>query len=156
MVVLGIALIVLGLLVVAGESHVSTGGVAAVAGGLIAAVGVGLALDGVNLVLALVAAVVVGAGVIVGAGGAARKVLAARRTAVTTGPMRLLNARGVVRTWSGREGQVAVQGALWRATLAPGWGDESTLEPGVPIVVEERDGLTVMVRPTQPWEADQS
>jgi membrane-bound serine protease (ClpP class) len=59
---------------------------------------------------------------------------------------------GVVRNWSGADGQVLVDGALWRARRS--WADEDgVLGAGDPIVVERVSGLTLAVRKAEEWEA---
>ena len=74
-----------------------------------------------------------------------RKVLAAHRDEpVRTGPEELVGARADVRTPLDPEGQVWIEGALWRARLA---GDEGSPQPGDRVVVEAVEGLTLVVRP---------
>lgn len=73
-----------------------------------------------------------------------RKVLAAHRDeAVRTGAEELVGARAEVRTPLDPDGQVWVEGALWRARLA---GDGGPLRPGDRVRVEAVDGLTLTVR----------
>ncbi|HXS47341.1 MAG TPA: NfeD family protein [Solirubrobacterales bacterium] len=74
-----------------------------------------------------------------------RKVLAAHRDQpVRTGHEELIGAPAEVRTSLDPEGQVWVEGALWRARLA---GDGGSLRPGDRVKVEAVEGLTLMVRP---------
>lgn len=74
-----------------------------------------------------------------------RKVLAAHRDEpVRTGSEELVGARAEARTSLDPEGQVWIEGALWRARLA---GDGGPLRPGDRVTVEAVDGLTLMVRP---------
>ncbi len=88
-------------------------------------------------VLSLVTAYVVG-----------RKVLAAHRDEpVRTGSEELIGASAEVRTSLDPEGQVWIEGALWRARLV-GAGDP--LRPGDRVKVEAVEGLTLVVRPDPP------
>lgn len=80
-----------------------------------------------------------------------RKVLAAHRDEpVRTGSEELVGARAEVRTSLDPEGQVWIEGALWRARLS---GDGGPLRPGDRVTVEAVDGLTLMVRPEPPSHA---
>ncbi|HYP54749.1 MAG TPA: NfeD family protein [Solirubrobacterales bacterium] len=73
-----------------------------------------------------------------------RKVLAAHRDGpVRTGPEELVGARAEVRTPLDPEGQVWIEGALWRARLRD---DGGAPRPGDRVVVEAVEGLTLMVR----------
>lgn len=77
-----------------------------------------------------------------------RKVLAAHRDEpVRTGYEELIGARAEARTSLDPEGQVWIEGALWRARLT---GDDGPLRPGDRVTVEAVDGLTLMVRPETP------
>ncbi|HEX8958799.1 MAG TPA: NfeD family protein [Solirubrobacterales bacterium] len=74
-----------------------------------------------------------------------RKVIAAHREEpVRTGYEELTGALAEARTALDPEGQVWIEGALWRARLA---GDGASLRPGDRVRVEAVDGLTLVVRP---------
>jgi membrane-bound serine protease (ClpP class) len=74
-----------------------------------------------------------------------RKVLAAQRdNPVRAGHEELIGAPAEVRSALDPEGQVWIEGALWRARLGGGNGP---LRPGDRVVVEAIDGLTLTVRP---------
>lgn len=91
-------------------------------------------------VLCLISAYVIG-----------RKVLAAHRDEpVRKGSEELVGGRAEVRTSLDPEGQVWIEGALWRARLG---GGEAPLRPGDRVRVEAVDGLTLVVRPEAPAEA---
>jgi membrane-bound serine protease (ClpP class) len=76
------------------------------------------------------------------------KVLAAhRKEAVWTGHEELVGARAEARTSLDPDGQVWVEGALWRARLVGGSGP---LRPGDKVTIEAVEGLTLAVRPEQP------
>src|SRR5918912_1048208 len=130
MVEAGIALVIVGAALLVAEAHVPSG-VLGVAGGSAAViVGVVLgALAATGLWLAF----------------AARKALATRRLRSASGREALTGRCGVVRRWQDGDGQVFVDGALWRAR--PSWPDaDEPLAPGDAVVVERVNGLTLGVR----------
>ncbi len=124
MVEAGVALVVLGAALLVAEAHVPSGLLGA-AGGLALAGGAALALAGLG-----------GGTVARGRGRAGRrpsvsglwlglaasKSLEARRLRSVAGREALSGRMGVVRSWEGTDGQVFVDGALWRAR--PSWPDE--------------------------------
>lgn len=74
-----------------------------------------------------------------------RKVLEAHRESpVRAGHEELIGAPAEVRTSLDPEGQVWIEGALWRARLT---GDGTPLRPGDRVTVEAIEGLTLVVRP---------
>ena len=76
---------------------------------------------------------------------ASRKVLAAYRTEpVRTGYEELAGATAEVRSSLTPEGQVFVQGSVWRARLV---NSEGSVPVGGRVRIESVDGLTLMVRP---------
>jgi membrane-bound serine protease (ClpP class) len=80
-----------------------------------------------------------------------RKVLAAHREQpVRAGHEELIGALAEARTSLDPEGQVWIEGALWRARLA---GDGGPLRPGDRVTVEAVEGLTLKVRPEPPSES---
>jgi membrane-bound serine protease (ClpP class) len=79
------------------------------------------------------------------------KVLAAHREQpVRAGHEELIGAPAEVRTSLDPEGQVWIEGALWRARLE---GDGVPLRPGDRVTVEAVEGLTLRVRPEPPSES---
>jgi len=82
-----------------------------------------------------------------------RKVLEAHREMpVRAGHEELIGAPAEVRTSLDPEGQVWIEGALWRARLT---GDGAPLRPGDRVTVESIEGLTLFVRPeTSPAGAE--
>ncbi|MEX2107845.1 MAG: NfeD family protein [Solirubrobacterales bacterium] len=77
-----------------------------------------------------------------------RKVLAAHRDEpVRTGSEELIGAKAEVRAPLDPDGQVWIEGALWRARLV---GEGGPLRPGDRVTVEAIDGLTLMVRADSP------
>lgn len=77
-----------------------------------------------------------------------RKVLDAHRNEpVRTGSEELIGALAEARTSIAPEGQVWIEGALWRARLA---GGDSHVQIGDRVRVEAVEGLTLVVRPEPP------
>jgi membrane-bound serine protease (ClpP class) len=78
----------------------------------------------------------------------ARKVVEAHRdTPVRTGSEELIGAIAETRSTLDPEGQVWIEGALWRARLANGTG---AVRLGDKVRVEAIEGLTLVVRPESP------
>jgi membrane-bound serine protease (ClpP class) len=137
------------IVVLLAELLLPTGGVLAALGalGLIAAGVVALTVDSESSISdwAGPALITLGALSLLSAYVVGRKVLAAHREEpVRTGSEELIGATAEVRTPLDPEGQVWVEGALWRARLA---SDGEPLRPGDRVTVESVDGLTLIVRP---------
>jgi membrane-bound ClpP family serine protease len=156
MTALGLALLVVGAVLVLVEAHVPRlgmlggPGVVALAAGAVLAVGGlggGIAV-GVVLAVALAAA---GLGLMT---FTFRKGIAVRGRRISAGPERLIGKLGVVRTWEDPRGKVLVDGALWHARRSwpDDYEDQAELHAGDPIVVERLDGLTLAIRPAEDWE----
>jgi membrane-bound serine protease (ClpP class) len=152
MVEVGVALVVVGAALLVAEAHVP-GGVLGATGGVTLALGAALAIAGTGGGAAVVIGVVLGA---LAASGlwlaiATRKALEARRLRSASGREALAGRCGVVRRWENGDGQVFVDGALWRAR--PSWPDsEDQLSAGDAVVVERVSGLTLGVRRAEEWE----
>ena len=83
----------------------------------------------------------------------ARKVIEAHRDQpVRTGSEELVGSAGEARSTIDPEGQVRLEGALWRARLATG---AAPVRAGDRVTVEAVDGLTLVVQP-QPVSAEAS
>src|ERR687897_2772673 len=151
MVEAGVALVVLGAALLVAEAHVPSGLLGA-AGGLALAGGAALALAGLGGGTVAVVAAVLGATIVSGLwlGLATSKSLKARRLRSAAGREALSGRMGVVRSWEGTDGQVFVDGALWRAR--PSWPDEPPPATGEAVVVERVSGLTLAVRRAEEWE----
>jgi membrane-bound serine protease (ClpP class) len=136
----GIALILLGIVLLIVDLHAPTHGVLTV-GGLIS-LGFGLALLFQNEPSAYRVNewLIVGIGSAIGAfwAFALGKAFAARRQPVKTGVQTMVGQRGEVRS----PGLVFVDGALWQAHST----DDSDLVPGEEVEVEAVDGLQLTVR----------
>jgi membrane-bound ClpP family serine protease len=152
MVEIGVALAVVGVALLVAEAHVP-GGVLGVAGGVTLAAGAALALAAAGGGAAVIVGVVLGALAATGLWLAivTRKALATRRLRSPSGREALSGRCGVVRRWQNGDGQVFVDGALWRAR--PSWPDsDDRLTPGDRVVVEGVSGLTLAVRRAEEWE----
>jgi membrane-bound serine protease (ClpP class) len=117
------------------------------------ATGAALALAGAGGGAGVIIGVVLGALVASGLwlAVATRKALATRRLRSSSGREALAGRCGVVRQWENGDGQVFVDGALWRAR--PSWPDaDEQLTPGDAVVVERVTGLTLGVRRAEEWE----
>src|SRR5688500_6600215 len=152
MVEAGVALLLVGAALWGAEAHVP-GGVRGVTGGVALAAGAALALAGAGGGAAVVIGAVLGALAATGLwlAFATRKALATRRLKSASGREGLMGRCGVVRQWQNGDGQVFVDGALWRAR--PSWPDsEDQLAAGDAVVVERVTGLTLGVRRAEEWE----
>ena len=155
MTALGVSLLLVGAVLILVEAHVPTLGVLGGPGVVALGVGTVLAVLGLGggVVLGVVAALL-----LAGAAGGVLAVsvgkgAAVRRLRVRAGPESLLGHVGVVRSWAGTAGSVAVDGALWRARRsAIDDEDEEDLHQGDAVVVDHLDGLTVRVRRAEEWE----
>ncbi len=143
---LGLSLVIAGAALAAAEAHVPSHGLLGSGAVLALATGIALLLSAAGSTTL----VAVFAGVAVGLAGAlvlaliVRKALATRRLRASNS---LIGRVGVARG----EDSVFVDGALWRARS---WGLEGDppLARGLPIVVENVNGLTLTVRPAEEWE----
>ena len=152
MTALGIALLVVGAIVVTIEAHVPTLGVLGGPGVVALTVGAVLAVAGLGggLALGLVAGFVlaaIGAGVV---GLSVMKGVAVRGRRIQTGAEGIIGRLGVVRGWEQPTGTVLVDGALWHAR--PSLPEAQPLQSGDRIVVERVTGLTLCVRKAEEWE----
>ena len=154
MTALGIALLIVGVVLLAAEAHLPTAGALGV-GGIVALAGGG-AMVAVASGLGAAIAVPVAAGVGVVALGllllATGKAARAVRLPPRSGPASLVGRVGMVRSSLTPVGHVAVGGELWRARRAWDLDVDGPLEEGQPVIVEEVDGLTVSVRRAEEWE----
>ena len=144
----GVILVLLGLGFIVAEVFVA-GGVLGIAGAVALVAGGLLLYDTDSEVLALSVPAALAAGVLVGAFTvvATSKALAARRERPRGEPDELVGRRAEVRVALDPQGQVYVQGALWRATSA------TPVPAGEPVIVEAVDGLTLTVRPPSEGES---
>jgi membrane-bound serine protease (ClpP class) len=134
------------------EAH-APAGVLGAAGAISLAGGAALAIAGAGGGVAIVIAAMVASLAVAGLwfALAARKALAAGRRRASSGREALSGRLGVVRRWQDGDGQVFVDGALWRARHS--WAREGEeLGEGDQVVVERVSGLTLGVRKAEDWE----
>jgi len=149
MTAIGIALLVVGVIVVLVEAHVPSMGMLGGPGVVAVAAGAVLAVAGLGggIALGLVAGFLLagtGIGVVglsISKGASVRK---HRHHSALTGRL------GVVRRWNEPEGTVLVDGALWNARPSHPEGEE--IQQGDKVVVERVSGLTLGVRKAEDWE----
>jgi membrane-bound ClpP family serine protease len=153
MTALGIVLLLTGVVLVVAEAHIP-GGVLGVAGGLVMVVAVAVLAAAVGADAMLAVPIGAALGLAAGTWGlmAARSVSGARRARVRSGPEGLPGRVGVVRGWREPDGQVYLDGELWRARHSWGPGEEDVLREGDRVVVERVAGLTLCVRRAEEWE----
>ena len=150
----GIALLVVRIAFIVAEAHLPTNGILG-AVGVVALAFSGLMLFDtgsdefeVSVPVVITVALLLGGFLIF----ATRKVVEAHRRPKLTGWEELIGANGDVRVPLDPVGQVFVNGALWRATLADGdsGGDaRRVLQRGARVRVESVEGLTLRVRPVE-------
>jgi membrane-bound serine protease (ClpP class) len=143
----GILLLVLAVGLIVAEAHLSTSGVLG-AGGIVALIFGGLLLFNSDEGADVSAPAVIAAGLLLGGllAFAVDRVVKSRREPVRTGYEEMVGAVGEVRTPLTPEGQVFVEGALWRARLGDGEGRAAL---GDRVRVEAVEGLTLLVRPAR-------
>lgn len=138
-----VLLLALAIALFVAEAHVPSGilGLAGIASFVVAGILYRDEGHGVPVVAIVVIALLLGGFVLF----AARKVMAAYRSEpVRTGYEELTGATAEVRSPLDPEGQVFVQGTLWRARLVNGGG---AVPVGGRVRIESVDGLTLLVRP---------
>jgi membrane-bound ClpP family serine protease len=152
MALVGVVLVLIGVALLVAEAHLPAG-VLGVAGGVSMAAGAALAIAGAGGALAVAIPVAVGAGAIAALWLAivARGAIGSRTLRTQSGPEALSGRIGTVRTWAGNNGQVMVDGALWRAR--PCLPEDTALHEGDEVVVEQVSGLTLAVRKAEEWES---
>jgi membrane-bound serine protease (ClpP class) len=136
----GLALMLLGIILLIVDLHAPTHGVLTVGGLVSLGFGMALLFQNEPAVYRVNEWLVLGLGSAIGAFWvfATGKALAARRRPVETGVHTMIGQRGEVRA----PGLVFVDGALWQAQTA----DDSALVPGEEVEVQAVDGLQLTVR----------
>ncbi len=131
------------------ELLLSTGGVLAALGALGLIAGGVLALDSNSNAADYVGPALIALGVlsIVAFYFITRKVIEAHEVPVRTGSEELVGALAEARSTLEPDGQVWIEGALWRARLA---GGDDRVSLGDRVRVEAVEGLTLVVRPEPP------
>jgi membrane-bound ClpP family serine protease len=154
MTALGIALLVIGSVLVVLEAHVPRLGMLGGPGVLTVTVGTVLAVAGLGggIAVAVVAAALVAVTGVAVVGLSAVKGAAVAGRRVRSGPEGLIGRVGTVTAWTETAGKVQIDGALWRARQSWGLDDPETIHAGDEVVVERMSGLTLAVRRAQEWE----
>ena len=141
----GVALLLLGIALLAGEAFTPGFGIMGI-GGIVAFILGGLFLfdpDQVDIDFSvstplIISAAIASAGILAGVLGVAVR---SRQREVRTGAEQLIGSSGEVVQWSGQTGRVRVHGETWGARSG------SVLLEGDPVVVTDREGLTLIVKP---------
>jgi membrane-bound ClpP family serine protease len=150
---LGLALLLIGAILVVAEAHAPSGalglagGIALIAGGVVA-----ITAWGGGAILAIPVGLALGLAATAWMVLAGRAVAGSRRTRNQAGVEALHGRIGVARGWSDSTGQVFVDGALWRARHELLDVDDQSIQEGDPVVVERVRGLTLSVRRAENWE----
>ncbi len=152
MLAVGLVLVVLALVLVLVEAHLSTGGLIAISAVLALVTGVTLLLigAGVGALGAVAAAGALLAVSVVGLLAAGRSLLSVRSQRPRSGVEGMVGHMGVVRR-GGAAAKIFVDGGLWRAQPGP-LEEEDTLHAGDRVVIERVTGLTLRVRRAEEWE----
>lgn len=151
---LGLILMLLGAVLLVAEAHVPSHGALATAAVPALTAGVVLTLAAAGAA----AGTVVAGGVVVASVGLAVawllvvKSVAAHRLAVRSGPPALTGRVATIRSVPAPIGQVAIDGALWRARMWDLDEEGAPMAVGSAVVIESVDGLTLTVRPAEEWE----
>jgi membrane-bound ClpP family serine protease len=154
MTALGVAVLLIGAIVVVAEAHIPSHGVLGGPGVVAIAAGSVLAVSGLGggFVLALLIAVLltaVGGGLLTLSLGKGMQVRGRR---VRTGSEGIVGHIGVVRSWGEPAGTVLVDGSLWQARPSRQDEEPEELRAGDHVVVERLSGLTLAVRKAEEWE----
>ena len=149
----GIALIVVAVVLILAEAHLSTGGLIGAVSILAGIGGITLLLlaAGVDAVVVLIVAVCATLGAVSLLLLARRRIVRSLRSRPRTGREALIGHLGVVRSSDESQLQVFVDGSLWRAEHDP-FREEPELHDDDRIVVERVNGLTLRVRKAEEWE----
>jgi membrane-bound ClpP family serine protease len=153
MTALGVTLVVMAVVLLLAEAHLSTGGLIGAFASVAAIGGVVLLLlaAGAGAVTVLVVALCAAAASMSLLLLARRRILSPLRVRPRTGREALVGHIGVVRSSDGPEAQVFLDGSLWRAEPSP-VHHEAELQDGERVVVERVNGLTLCVRKAEEWE----
>jgi membrane-bound ClpP family serine protease len=151
---LGVILVLVGSTLMVMEAHLPFHGVFGLGAAIAVTAGVVLALSGAGAA----GAAIVAAGVAVALVSFAAtwllvaKSLAAHRLVVRSDRRALRGRVATVRKTPAPIGQVALDGALWRARMWDFEGDGVPVAEGSAVVIESIEGLTLTVRPAEEWE----
>src|SRR4051794_16184217 len=152
----GVALLVLGVVMLIAEAHFSSHGILGASGIAALVIGGLLLYDTNSSAFRISPWVVVAVALILGGGLAfgVERAVRARRLPKRTGWEELVGAVAEVRQPLDPLGQVYLQGALWRARLRNGAGPPQPVAIGSRVRVESVEGLTLEVSPLDLGGAD--
>src|ERR1700726_970017 len=153
MTALGLALLVVAVVLLLAEAHLSTGGLMGVGAGAAAIGGSGLLLvaAGAGAAVVLIVALCTSGAAIPLLLLARRRILRPKRARPRTGREGLVGHVGVIRSSGGPQSQVFVDGSLWRAEANP-VHEEPALHAGDRGGIERVNGFTLCVRRAEEWE----
>jgi membrane protein implicated in regulation of membrane protease activity len=151
MIAVGLVFVVLAVVLVLAEAHLTTGGLIASVAVVALASGLTLLLIGAGAGLLVVLAVTgaVLAGSVSGLLVLGRSLVSVRSRRPLAGAEAMIGHVGVVRVHDAAA-RVFVDGGLWRAQ--PSLFEESALHDGDRVVIERVNGLTLGVRKAEEWE----
>lgn len=148
----GLVLVVVAIVLVFAEAHLTTGGL--VAGGALVALVCGVVLLLIGAGAGLLAVLVVAGGACAGSVGGlvllGRGLRSVRRLRPRSGTEAMVGHVGVLRMGDSAAG-VFVDGGLWRAQPSP-LEEGSAWHDGDRVVIERVNGLTLGVRKAEEWE----
>jgi membrane-bound serine protease (ClpP class) len=152
--VTGVLLLGLAIALIVAETQVASFGVLGIAGIASLVAGGLLLFDTDSEALSISVPVAAATGVVLGGFVlfAASKAVEARSAAPRSPAADLLGSTAEVRSSLDPEGQVYVQGALWRARLVAGDSGVSRAPAGARVRVDSVEGLTLLVQPEPPKE----
>lgn len=158
MTALGVALMMVGAIVIVVEAHVQSLGILGGPGVVALGIGTVLAISGLGggIALGIVTALLLVTTSVAVLALSLHKGLEVRTRRIKAGPEGLIGHIGTVQSWSDPTGKVMVDGALWRARRS--WPDdtedeeERELHAGDEVVVERLSGLTLGIRRAEDWE----
>jgi membrane protein implicated in regulation of membrane protease activity len=149
---IGLAFIVVAVVLLLAEAHLSSGGLIGAFASAAAIAGVALLLLAAGAGAAVVLVVALGVAAVATSLllFARHRILGRLPVRPRTGSEALVGHVGVVRSNGSPEPQVFLDGCLWRAEPSP--LEETDLHDGERVVVERVNGLTLRVRRAEEWE----
>ncbi len=139
----GLALTLLGLALIIAETLTPTFGVLGIGGIIAFVIGSVMLIDtdipGFEIAWELIGGIALAASILLLA--TLTMLMQARKRAVVSGMEQMIGSTGVVRDWSGTEGNIFIHGERWHAR------SDHPLLPGQSVTVIRAEGLTLIVQP---------
>lgn len=139
----GLALTLLGVALIIAETMTPTFGVLGIGGIIAFVIGSVMLIDtdvpGFEIAWELIGGIALAASILLLA--TLTMLMQARKRAVVSGMEEMIGSTGVVRDWSGSEGNIFIHGERWHAR------SDHPLLPGQSVTVTKAEGLTLIVRP---------